>query len=134
MSGRIFSLFKKKRFDYSFLQLGTSQTITLARAIPVHPYYSYRLDLRVHNVEIAAGSFAFRLQETLPYGNDPQEFTNPSVPLSATINSTITAPSLLTSTAHNLGPYLRLVLVCTSGLPTGRLYTEASATLHAQAQ
>ncbi len=127
------SLFDKQRFEYSYLTGGTGvQSVTLARALNVVPYYEATLLLRVHKVTLSAGqSMVFTLYNTLPSEEDPQEFTDvTTIFTSLTMNSGTAAPSLLSARATSPQAYLKLVLTATQGSVTGTaLYGEVSGCL-----
>lgn len=130
MSGKVITILRKQTFDYTFLGASASETVTLHKALPVRPYYYYWLGLRVHNINIQTGNFVLGLPNTLPYSQDPQEFTQTGTPtLQLTVSSAATAPSLLIDSGSNLGPYLKIILTATQGTAGNRLYAEFSAVL-----
>jgi hypothetical protein len=65
---RIYSLFGKTVFDFTWLASGASTTVTVRRALKLSPYYYYWFGLRIHNrdLELAAASFKLSFTETLP--------------------------------------------------------------------
>lgn len=139
MSGRIITLFRKRQFDYSFMTGSPAQIVTIHRSLRIPPFYYYWLGVRVHNKDIASGTFNIDLYQTLPSGQDPQEFTVGYAPptftpaMTVAINSGTTVPSLVTPvTSTNLGPYLRVVLRATTAA-AGKFYAELSAVLHVRA-
>lgn len=139
MSGRIITLFRKQQFDFSFMTGSPAQIVTIKRSLKIPPFYYYWLGVRVHNKDIASGTFNVDLYQTLPSSQDPQEFTVGFAPptftpaMTVAINSATTAPSLVTPvTSSNLGPYLRVCLRATTAA-AGRFYAELSAVLHVRA-
>ncbi|MCA9654411.1 MAG: hypothetical protein KC501_31120 [Myxococcales bacterium] len=133
-SGRVFTLFRKRGLDFSFLPASTSQTVTVRKALRVSPYYYYWLGIRIHNIDIgnATSSIALNVYNTLPYGQDPQEFSATTASMSLTVSQADTAPKLEITTASNLGPYFKIQLVATGGSAVARLYAEVSAVLFAR--
>lgn len=139
MSGRIITLFRKQQFDFSFMTGSPAQIVTIKRNLKIPPFYYYWLGVRVHNKDIASGTFNVDLYQTLPSSQDPQEFTVGFAPptftpaMTVAINSATAAPSLVTPvTSSNLGPYLRVCLRATTA-SVGRFYAELSAVLHVRA-
>lgn len=130
---RVYTLIPKRQFDYSFL-LGPSSftNVTIRRALKLPRMYYYWVALRIHNKDIVGGNFALQLFQTLPSAQDPQEFSlaSPSITLSCVAGDT--PPTVKTTTANNLGPYFKVVLVATQGSSTARLYAELSAVLYAR--
>jgi hypothetical protein len=130
---RVYTLIPKRQFDYSFLGLSPSFTnVTIRRALKLPQMYYYWVALRIHNKDITSGNFALQLFQTLPSAQDPQEFSlgTPSITLSCLAGDT--APTIKTTTANNLGPYFKVVLVATQLTASARLYAELSAVLYAR--
>lgn len=126
------SLFEKTRFEYSYLSGTTSQTVTLARALNVVPYYECQLLVRWHKGTLSAGqSLVFTLYNTLPSDDDPQEFTDTTTLFtSVTMNSAVSSPYLFSARATSPQAYLKLVMTVTQGSSAGTaLYAEASGCL-----
>lgn len=134
-SGRVITLFRKRAFDFSFVQVSpASQTITIRKALKLPAFYHYWVGLRIHNVDIgnASSSIVLNLFNTLPSAQDPQEFSATAASISLTVNQTDTAPKLEIATSSNLGPYLKVQLTATGGSGVARLYAELSAVLLAR--
>lgn len=128
------TLFPKTVFDFSFLAVGGTQSIVVARALPIPAWYYLWLGVRVHNLDITTtGSnspgFAVEVYQTLPSDEDPKEFTRSATDMTALIPTG--SPALITPvTANNLGPYLKVVVKATMGNSTkANLYAELSAAL-----
>lgn len=132
-SVRVFTLFSKKVFDYSFLAAGTT-TITLKRALKVPRFYYHWLALRIHNRDITNGSFTVQLFQTLPSAQDPQEFSAGSASLTVGCSQIAgdAPPALKTVTGSNFGPYFKAVMSITQGTTSAKLYAEMSAVLYAR--
>jgi hypothetical protein len=100
------------------------------------PFYYYWLMLRVHKVDIVAGTFNLGCFNTLPSSQDPQEFSIATHNgLTINVIGSTPAGSLLTDTATFQGPYFKVVLTATQGFgaPPIRFYAELSAVLYARA-
>ena len=126
------SLFEKTRFEYSYLGNNATQTVTLARALNVVPYYECQLLVRWHKGTLTSGqSLIFGLYNTLPSDDDPQEFTDTgTIFTSVTLNSASTPPALLSARATSPQAYLKHLLTITQGSTGGTaLYAEVSACL-----
>jgi hypothetical protein len=128
---RVFNLFSKRAFDYSFLGISTT-SITLHRALNVPPFYYYWLGLRIHNRDIVDGTFTLQLFQTLPSGQDPQEFSAASPSLSLKCIPADTPPTLKVTTLQALGPYFKVALEAAQGIAGARFYAELSAVLYAR--
>jgi len=133
---RVFNLFSKRQFDYTYLAAGTSTAVTIRRALKVPRFYYYWVGMRIHNRDIQTGTFRLRLFQTLPSAQDPQEFSAVSASMSVTCSSVAgdAPPALKVVTGNNLGPYFKVELDATqgSGTPTMRFYAELSAVLYAR--
>jgi len=132
-SVRIYKLFSKRQFDYTFMSVGTT-TVTLKRALKVPRFYYYWLALRIHNRDITNGSMTLQLFQTLPSAQDPQEFTAAAASLSVGVTTagTDAPPALKTTTGNNFGPYFKCVMSITQGTTSAKLYAELSAVLYAR--
>lgn len=130
---RVYNLFGKRQFDYTFLASPTlTQTVMIRRALPVIPQYYLWLLMRVHNLDIpTTGSMALQCFTTLPSKQDPREFSlGGASPLSVTATTSTGAGTLLSATANNQGPFLKVQLVITQPSTPTRLYAELSAVLY----
>lgn len=78
MSGIIVPLFEQRHLDFSYLAGAASEILTLHTALPVVPYKSGVLMLRIHekNVGATPAKFLLRLYPTLPCKTDGRQFTN----------------------------------------------------------
>jgi hypothetical protein len=133
---RVLTLFGKRRFDYTFLFEGTNRNVVIRRALRVVPFYHYSLMVRVHAVDIQAGTFNLACFNTLPSAQDPQEFSSATNNgLSINIDSSTAAGSLLIDPASAQGPFFKVVLNAAQGFGTTpiRFYAELSAVLYGRA-
>lgn len=78
MTGTIIPLMPQRHLDFSYLAGSGSEILTLQAAIPVVPFKSGLLMVRVHSANIGPNParFLFRLYPTLPSGTDGRQFTN----------------------------------------------------------
>lgn len=133
---RVFNLFSKRQFDYTYLAASTSTSITIRRALKVPRFYYYWVAMRIHHREIQSGTFTLQVFQTLPAAQDPQEFSlgTPSMSLTCSTPATDAPPALKTTTSNNLGPYFKVVMNCAQGSGTApiRFYAELSAVLYAR--
>lgn len=135
MSSVLIPVFNKQRFEYSFLGNGGSQQMVLQPAIDVIAYDSLFLLIRVHAITIASGqSFNFKLYNTLPSEEDPQEFTDTTATtgevLSLDVPSGTTAPKLLSASGTSPQAFVKLVFTANQGSTGGTiLYAEMSGCL-----
>lgn len=134
----VIKLFDKRAFDYSFLSNGASQIVVVSRALRLVPFYYYWLLMRVHNADIPTGSngtVVLRCWNTLPSAEDPREFTiGGTSPLFVTVNPGAAAGTLLSASANNQGPLVKVELAFTQGSTAGqRFYAELSAVLYGRA-
>jgi hypothetical protein len=132
---RVFQLFRKQAFDFTFLLAGLATEVVLRRALKVPPGYYFWLGLRVHNRDIATGNFNLSAFETLPSSEDPAEFTSSGTVLSISVTAAAgdAPPALKVDTATGLGPRLEITLVAKQGsVAPFRLYAELSAVLFAR--
>ena len=133
---KVFNLFSKRQFDYTYLAAAASTDITIRRALKVPRFYYYWVAMRIHNRDIFSGTFTLRLYQTLPSAQDPQEFsaTSPSLSLTCGTAGGDAPPALKTITGNNLGPYFKVVMNATQGSGTApiRFYAELSAVLYAR--
>ncbi len=133
---RVFNLFSKRQFDYTYLAAGSSTAVTIRRALKVPQYYYYWVGMRIHNRDIQSGTFTLRLFQTLPSAHDPQEFSAVSPSMSVTCSSAAgdAPPALKVITGNNLGPYFKVQLNAAQGTGTApiRFYAELSAVLYAR--
>lgn len=133
---RMFSLFRKTVFDYTFLAAGNT-SIVIRRALKLSPFYYYWFGLRIHNRNIQLSGSAFNLQffQTLPHSGDPQEFTLSPASVTLVCNNGDAPPALKLTTSNNLGPYLKVVLQAvqgSGGVVPVQLYAELSAVILAR--
>lgn len=77
MAGTIITLMPRRHLDFSYLA-GSGSEIRSQAAIPVAPFKSGLLRVRVHSANIgpSPARFLFRLYPTLPSGTDGRRFTN----------------------------------------------------------
>lgn len=130
-SVRVFNLFSKRQFDYSFMTV-SSTNITLRRALKVPRFYYYWMALRIHNRDMASGTYTLQLFQTLPSAQDPQEFSAAAASLSLTCTAADSPPALKTTTTNNLGPYFKVVMNINQTAAGAKLYAEMSAVLYAR--
>ncbi len=128
---RVFNLFSKRVFDYSFLPASTT-TITIRRALKVPQFYYYWMGLRIHNRDIVNGTYSLQVFQTLPSRQDPQEFSAAAASMTLTCAAADAPPALKTTTLNNLGPYFKVVMSITQGTASARFYAEMSAVLYAR--
>ena len=68
---------QQRHLDFSYLGSLAQEVLTLHTALPVVPYKSGILMVRVHTNNIpSGGEFLFRLYPTLPSQTDGRQFTN----------------------------------------------------------
>ena len=133
-AAKVITLHGKRRFDFSFLAGSDSREVVIRRALPVIPYYYTMILVRVHQIDVQGGSFAYHVYNTLPSPQDPQEFTDPNfISLTITIDSTNAAGDLETNTDAQDGPFFKIALTATQGTTGQRLYAELSAALYCRA-
>ncbi len=133
---RLYSLFGKKVFDFTFLAGSSSTTVVIRRALKLSPFYYYWFGLRIHNrdIQLATSSFSLQFFNTLPHPGDPQEFSATTASVSLSCASTDSPPALKLATTNNLGPYFKVSMVVTQGAGAApqRLYAELSGVLLAR--
>lgn len=132
MPGLLVRIIDKQRYDFTWLGMNASQTITLAPAISVVPYYYGQLSLRIHAISGLTGTQAIALEAygTNPSSSDPQEFSKSTAILAVTLGTSTTAPSLESDSASDLDPFLKLTLKFTQTSTAGTaLWAELSADL-----
>jgi len=133
---RVFNLFSKRQFDFTYLAAGSSTAVTVRRALKVPRFYYYWVGMRIHNRDIQSGTFTLRLFQSLPSAQDPQEFSAVSPSMSVTCSSVAgdAPPALKVITGNDLGPYFKVQLNAAQGSGTGsiRFYAELSAVLYAR--
>jgi len=113
MSGIITQLIPKQRYDFTWLGASASKVLVLHTALNVVPYYYARLAVRLHATSttgLTGQSVVLAGYGTDPSPDDPAEFTQSSAALTATLNSSTTAPALVTATASDLDPFLKFIL------------------------
>ena len=136
-SGIYCPLFEKRKFEYSYLGPSATQSITLQRMIDCIPYGFVGLLIRIHRITALTGaqSLVVALHNVLPSEEDTQDFVDMTggslvTVASVTVQSGVTAPSLLISTATNPGPFLKCVATVTQALSGGTtFFVEASGGL-----
>lgn len=102
-----------RSFDFSNITIRNELYVVLCPTHRVLAYTRVRLSVRVHALTMSAGqSLGFYVWNTLPSDEDPaQEFIDPSPLTTATITSSTTAPSLVTSgTSFDPNAYLKISL------------------------
>jgi hypothetical protein len=134
---QLITAFDKTIFDFSFLAAGATQTIILARALPVIPYYHLWLGVRCHNRDFGGGTGTMIVEAftTLPSDEDPAEFTSTASPnLSITVGNAASVPSLGVATADGMGPMIKLqIRVLQQTASATRCYAELSGVLYGRA-
>jgi hypothetical protein len=135
MSGILVPILKMTEYDFSFLAGSSSQTKVLHPALNVASYYG-RLIVRVHETNIAppsagpSGTISIAGYGTDPSAEDPQEFTLSSQTFSASVDDGNSSGDLVSATASDLWPFLKIVVEATQGAGSGdRLYAVISADL-----
>lgn len=133
---RIYSLFAKQVFDFTWLGSGASTTVTLRRASKLSPYYYYWFGLRIHNreIELATSSLRLLFTATLPSAGAPQEFSVRRGVGHAFLRVDRRTSALKLATANELGPYSKVTMLASqgAGAPPKRLYAKLSAIILAQ--
>ncbi|SRR6266540_5479101 len=107
MAGILVPLLPKRVFDFSKLQLNTTQTLLIAERIDISQYIDGVIALRVHDAVLTGGTISFDLfgdgycheDPTLSFQTSSPFFS--SVPVAA-------APALLTYGGTVLGHYAAL--------------------------
>lgn len=138
MSGTVIKLLDQKRFEFSYLSGGSSQSITVVPTINACDYGFVAIYARLHARDMAAGqSLILSLYNTLPSDEDAREFieTDASgVPLSLldlTLTSALpfAAPGIFYTATTGSGPYLKLGLKATQTSSPTTFYAEISVLL-----
>lgn len=135
MSSVLIPVFNKQRFEFSFLGTSGSQQVVLQPAIDVIAYDSLFLLVRIHSITITTGqSFNFKLYNTLPSEEDPQEFTDTTAGsgqvLSLDVPAGTTAPKLLSASGNSPQAFVKLVFTANQNGTGGTiLYAEMSGCL-----
>jgi hypothetical protein len=128
MNGTLIPLFNKTRFDFGFLTGTTSQLTVIAPAIDLIQFKSLILLIRVHRINLTAGSLSFTLYNTLPSDEDPQEFTD-VVSTILTLSVSGSPGSLLNATGSSPQAFGKLVLLAVQSSTGNPLYAELSGCL-----
>ncbi|MCB9703057.1 MAG: hypothetical protein H6711_14275 [Myxococcales bacterium] len=121
MAGIITQIIPKQRFDFTWLGNNATKTIVLHSALNVVPYYYARFAVRLHATctLVTGQSVDLEAFGTDPSPDDPTEFTKTgTAALSASIDDSTSVPSLLSATASDLDPFLKLILTfnqCSTG-------------------
>jgi hypothetical protein len=128
MNGALIPVFPKTRYDFGFLTGTNTQITVVAPAIDLIQFKSVVLLVRVHRINLTAGSLTFSLLNTLPSDEDPQEFTDSgtailSLPISGSVGS------LLNATASSPQAFGKLVLTAVQSSTGNPLYAEVSCCL-----
>ena len=102
----------KMTYDFTYLAGTATQTVVLLPYVDVSGYYRAHILVRLHASQMSAGQkLDFELDHTLPSDEDPAEFIDRGVtgsPLAtATIDSTLAAPILVSASATDLEAGLR---------------------------
>ncbi len=125
----------KTTYDFTFLAGAATQTVLLLPSIDVSGYYRAHILVRLHASQMSAGQKVdFELDHTLPSDEDPAEFIDRGVtgsPLAtATVDSTLSAPILVSASATDLEAGLRVRMVATQGSTPGTpFYVQVSVVL-----
>lgn len=130
MAGIIVPFLDKRSFEFGYLTSG-SQDVVLHPGIDVSNFYRVRAVIRVHQLTATTGNFTFKFQHTAPSDQDPQEFTLTASDFmtSSSINSSVTAPTIITVSQTDPYSNLKVVLRATQGSSGNTLYGEFSAFL-----
>lgn len=132
--GILIPVLKRRRFDFSHLAGGASQTVVLQPAIDAICYYYGHLLVRVHDRNMTSGqTFVFSLYYTAPSDEDTRDFTyTTSSVTDVTVDfntSPASVPGLSQRELTSPGSYLKLELVATQASAPGKFYAELSADL-----
>jgi hypothetical protein len=102
-----------RSFDFSNITMRNDVYVVLCPAVLALAYTRVRLSVRIHALTMSSGqSLQLLVWNTLPSEEDPaQDFVESSPLTSATITSTVAAPSLVTGTVgYNPVAYLKVSL------------------------
>lgn len=129
MAGLIIPILDKRVFEFGFLGTAATQDIVLHPAADITSYYRVKLLVRVHAITATTGNFQFRLFNTFPSEQDPQEFTD-STAIGAALSISTSSPSIVVANAvTDAQAFLKIVLRATQGTAGNTLYGEFSAAL-----
>lgn len=126
MAGQTIPLISKRVFNFA----SGSGVYTAVKAVPVVAYTEGTLLVRVHAATFSATSaISVVAKSTAPSSEEPNtDFVNATTLATATINSTITAGSLVkTSLAANFGAFVEISVV--GALASGSCTATVSADL-----
>lgn len=131
--GTLLQVVPRKRFEYSHLAGGATQTVTLAAAVDVLNFYYVHVFVRVHTRNMSGGqSFKVGAYYTMPSCDDAREFTDVTAITELSITSAV--PSAVSGIVHREfsgpGGYLKFLLTAAQS-PTSptTLYAELSVAL-----
>ncbi|NJK32069.1 MAG: hypothetical protein HC927_06425 [Deltaproteobacteria bacterium] len=127
-SGVIVTVTEKCQYDFSYLPASQSETIILARAVNVVPFYYASLWVRLHAIRIGGSATATLIARgTNPSKYDQEKFTLSSAGIS--VNITGTPPELLTGSQSAIPPFYQIELTATQANPATQIYFEISIDL-----
>lgn len=127
---RIVPFLEKRTFTFSTLNATSTLPVVLCPAFCVLDAYHVRINVRVHTLSMGSGqSLSLILYGTLPSEEDPSQDFNTDVFTSLSIDSSVTAPSLVTGSGTNPEAYLKIVLAAQQGSTTATMVATLSACL-----
>lgn len=138
MSGTVINVLDRKRFEFSYLSGGSSQSITVVPTIDACGYGFVAIYARLHARNMASGqSLVLSLYNTLPCDEDAREFIEtdasgvplPLLDLTLTSALPLAAPGIFYNSTTGFGPYLKLGLKGTQTSSPTTFYAEISVLL-----
>ena len=129
MPGVIIPILDKRVFEFSFLGNAATQDVVLHPAVDIISYLKVKVLVRVHSITATTGNFQFRLFNTFPSEQDPQEFTDSTAVGSATSITTASPNIVVANSTTDAQAFLKIVLRATQGTSGNTLYGEFSAAL-----
>lgn len=127
-NGALIPVFSKTRFDFGFLTGTNTQITVVAPAIDLIQFKSLIFLVRVHRINLTAGSLTFSLLNTLPSEEDPQEFTDSGTAI-LTLAISGSVGSLLNATGSTPQAFGKLILTAVQSSTGNPLYAEVSGCL-----
>lgn len=132
MPGILVPLMEQRHLDFSYLAGSAQEVLTLHTALPVVPYKTGLLMVRVHTNDIpSGGSILLRLYPTLPSQTDGRQFTNTALAVGEiTVDDGDSAPIYLHTALSSISAaYLLVQVHATQATSTQKFAAQLSADL-----
>lgn len=115
MAGTVIPLWTARDFDYSSIGIGSTEEHTLVKALDLSPYRDARLLVRVHTINVTAGTLVVRAYRTSPTPEHPSaDFLDAASPLAtASIQSAAVGDLVRQSLSASHGAFVRFTIRAT---------------------